>query len=178
MTYSRAEIEEDFKEAVRRGASHVLIACDSFDHDNYPIFVMPGNDPKTAAPTNGDRIDECYRVSLGWTTQRLEQRAWHWEWEPLTGQCALETEHEAHVWEGFVTDPEKSMETAFYACQGLVLPQPYLPPDLYNDLQEFLLGGQLTRLNNRTAVLLAGRLGQATGASELRRRAREKAEHE
>ena len=51
-------------------------------------------------------------------------------------------------------------------------PLPYLPAELYNDLQQFLMSA------GRNGLLLAGRLTEATGASALRRREREAPEVE
>lgn len=31
-------------EAKRLGATHVIDVCDTFDYDNYPVYVMPGED--------------------------------------------------------------------------------------------------------------------------------------
>lgn len=45
------------------------------------------------------------------------------------------------------------------------MPEPYLPADLYNRLQAHLLGS-----GSREALLLAGELQGATGASVLRQR--------
>jgi len=27
-----------------RGATHIIVACDTFEYDDYPVYVMPGED--------------------------------------------------------------------------------------------------------------------------------------
>lgn len=77
------EIKAMYDEGERQGASHMLVAYDSFDGTDYPIYVKPGHDPKTYKPTNGDDVLECYRYSLGWEVQSKEHRANHWETEDV-----------------------------------------------------------------------------------------------
>lgn len=33
-----------FDEGVEDGATHMIVVCDTFDHDDYPVFVMPSED--------------------------------------------------------------------------------------------------------------------------------------
>ncbi len=99
MTWLLAEIKDAFDAGVEMGATHMIVAWDSFDGDNYPIYVMPGQNPQDRKPTNGDGVDECYRLDLGWTKQSAEQRANHWEWdEPREEpEPVLEAEPDARV---------------------------------------------------------------------------------
>lgn len=60
-------------------ATHMIVAYDSFDNSNYPIYVLEGEDPQDKKPSNGDRVDEVYKYSLGWEFQSKERRAMHWE---------------------------------------------------------------------------------------------------
>lgn len=59
--------------------SHMIVATDSFDYEDYPIFVRHGVDPQTERPTNGDRVQECYSYALPLGPQLAEFRANHWE---------------------------------------------------------------------------------------------------
>ena len=85
------------------------------------------------------------------------------ETQPTLRRCAQTHTHAAHLWEGFIQDPDVSKDTAIFSCAGR---EEYLEPDLYNALQEFLLRPDL----GRNGIILAGLLNTATGASELRRR--------
>lgn len=81
MTWGLADIKSAYEKGERQGASHMIVAWDSFDNLNYPIYVMPGEDPRDRMPKNGDSVDECYRYSLGWESQSKEGRARHFEYD-------------------------------------------------------------------------------------------------
>ena len=87
-TWTLADIRDAYLEGETRGATHLIVAYDSFSGDNYPIYVMPGEDPRKKRPTNGDKVDECYRYALGWDSQSKEHRALHWE-RPLVHAVTL-----------------------------------------------------------------------------------------
>jgi len=80
-TWTAKDIKEAYDQGAARGASHMIVAWDTFDHENYPIYVMPGENPSSKVPSNGDTVDECYRYSVGWESQSKERRAQHWEWD-------------------------------------------------------------------------------------------------
>lgn len=77
------QIKAWFEEAEAEGATHMLVVCDTFDWEDYPVSVMPGQDPHEVAKryddTNMQRIMECYKISLGWEPQSKERRAFHWD---------------------------------------------------------------------------------------------------
>lgn len=82
-TWNRFEIKHAYDEGTTKGASHMLVAWDSFDGENYAIYVMPGDNPRSKMPTNGDSVDECYNYSLGWAAQSRETRARHFEYDEI-----------------------------------------------------------------------------------------------
>lgn len=44
-------------EAVTKGARHIIDVCDTFDYDNYPVYVMPNEDlNKIAQKYNGNNM--------------------------------------------------------------------------------------------------------------------------
>lgn len=77
MTATMQDIMGFLLRAKDKGARWLLVGCDSFDHGDYPIFVMPGEDPHKAFPTNGDRVHEVYDLALDSASQLRERRAWH-----------------------------------------------------------------------------------------------------
>lgn len=99
MTWLLADIKDAFERGVEMGATHMIVAYDSFDGDNYPIYVMPGQNPRERMPSNGDSVDECYKLDLGWAPQSAERRANHWEWDEPTSapEVVLEAEPDARV---------------------------------------------------------------------------------
>jgi len=75
----------DIKGWLRRGqaeeATHVIIVHDTYDHENYPVFVLPGEDVfERASKFNGPNmqaIDEVYDLSMDIDEQLNERRAFH-----------------------------------------------------------------------------------------------------
>lgn len=62
-------------------ATHMIVAVDTFDHGNYPVYVKPGQSAqaevdrlKAASMT---RVMEVYRYDLPIEDQLREHRAWH-----------------------------------------------------------------------------------------------------
>lgn len=43
MGTTREEIGRWFDEGVAKGATHMIVATDIFDWDDYPVYVMPGS---------------------------------------------------------------------------------------------------------------------------------------
>lgn len=84
MTWRIDAIKGAYERGEALGASHMIVAWDSFDCANYPIYVMPGENPQDRVPDNGDSVDECYRYELGWESQSKERRANHWEYTPVS----------------------------------------------------------------------------------------------
>jgi hypothetical protein len=86
MTTTRAEIRRWFDNAKAAGATHMLVVCDTFDYDDYPVDVMPGECVRAvAAAHNGPnmtRLMEVYAMHLDRETQLAEGRAFHYEYPP------------------------------------------------------------------------------------------------
>lgn len=85
MAATLSIIQYWFRRAEEIKASHMIVKMDIMDYEDYPIYVMPGQDPKAVALANGDRTMECYLISLGWEIQSKEHRANHWEMEDVNG---------------------------------------------------------------------------------------------
>lgn len=81
MTATRMDIEGWLERAKEEGATHLIVACDTSDHDNYPVFVMPGEDVHVEIAKrqgqNMQTIDEVYDMSMDIDAQLAEHRAWH-----------------------------------------------------------------------------------------------------
>ena len=64
MTASLRDITEWVKVAQEKGATHLIVACDTYDHDNYPVFVMPGENVQEKVDHysghNMQVVDEVY----------------------------------------------------------------------------------------------------------------------
>lgn len=49
MATTRETIARWFDEGVKQGATHMIVACDTFDHGDFPHYVMPGQDAREVA---------------------------------------------------------------------------------------------------------------------------------
>jgi hypothetical protein len=74
---TRTEIAQWLTEGKEKGATHTIICCDTFDYEDYPVHVMPGQNPRKCA--EGQRVMEVYSHSLDHKSQLNEHRAFHWE---------------------------------------------------------------------------------------------------
>lgn len=63
------QIHEWFQEAQNQGATHLVVVCDTYDWDDYPIYVMPDQDLRLICAEhdeeNMQRIMEVYDISKG-----------------------------------------------------------------------------------------------------------------
>ena len=70
-------------DAERLGATHLIVVDDTFDHDDYPVYVMPDQDVREVAKqydnVNMQRIMEVYSLALDKDMQIDEHRAFHWD---------------------------------------------------------------------------------------------------
>jgi len=67
MSASRNDIKKWLDEGKEKGATHVLIALDTWDYENYPVYIMPNENAREKVNEYGksqDRIDEVYNLSM------------------------------------------------------------------------------------------------------------------
>ena len=77
---TREDIRGWLTQGKEQGSTHVIVMCDTFDHEDYPVFVEPGEDARDKAPKgNMQRIMECYSLSLPFDEQLDEHRAHNWD---------------------------------------------------------------------------------------------------
>jgi hypothetical protein len=46
MAATREDIKEWFERGVEIQATHMVVMVDTFDWDDYPVYIMPGQDPR------------------------------------------------------------------------------------------------------------------------------------
>jgi len=92
MAASRADIHGWLMRAKRNGATHVLVVCDTFDHEDYPVEVTPDQDVNERLAyyraASMQNVMEVYALHLSIQKQLSEQRAFHTESAPLEGTTA------------------------------------------------------------------------------------------
>ena len=82
MAASRKDIREWFDYGIKSGATHLIVVCDTFDYEDYPVWVKPEEDvhEKAAEFTyeNMQRIMEVYDLRLDKDKQLNEERSFHY----------------------------------------------------------------------------------------------------
>ena len=70
-----------FDAAKAQGATHMIVVCDEFSWESYPVSVMPGEDVRELEGSyNGksmQRVMEVYSMSVDKDLQMKEKRAFH-----------------------------------------------------------------------------------------------------
>ncbi len=82
MAATRQDIRSWFDRGVKSKATHLIVVCDTFDHEDYPVFVQENeNVHEKAKEFNGknmQRIMEVYNLSMDRDAQMDEHRAFNY----------------------------------------------------------------------------------------------------
>jgi hypothetical protein len=74
-------IREWLKQGQEQHATHMLVVCDTYDWEDYPVYVSPEEDvQKVIEANNGPnmtKLMECYNLSIDIQMQLNEFRAFH-----------------------------------------------------------------------------------------------------
>ena len=83
MTTTKQEISDWFDIGIEKGATHMIIVCDTFEYEDYPVYVMPyENVAGRKLEINGynmQRVIEVYSMKLDKQMQMDENRAFHYD---------------------------------------------------------------------------------------------------
>ena len=82
MATSREDITELFTRGKKQKATHLIVVCDTYDHEDYPVFVTKKQDAKTEVTkrngVNMARVMEVYNLSMDMETQLKEYRSFNY----------------------------------------------------------------------------------------------------
>lgn len=84
MAANRTQLEQWFDEGVRQGATHMVVVCDTFDYDDYPVYVMPDGDKNAREVAeqyrgkNMQKVMEVYDLQMDKAMQMREVRTFHY----------------------------------------------------------------------------------------------------
>ncbi len=73
MSTSLGQLAEWFERGKAQKATHMIVVCDTFDHEDYPVFAK--NDAECLAEyaahdgKNMQRVMEVYDLRKSWTSQ-------------------------------------------------------------------------------------------------------------
>lgn len=74
MTATLEDIKGWYKEGREKKAAFMIVMCDTYDHENYPVFVTDDEDPTEVVKDrskNMQRADEVYNLSKPFAKQKM-----------------------------------------------------------------------------------------------------------
>lgn len=78
MSANINDIKQWLETGKEKGATHVIVALDTWDYSNYPVYVLTKDDVKEKVrefDSKQDRIDEVYNLSMDIEQQLGARRA-------------------------------------------------------------------------------------------------------
>ena len=81
MSATLQDIQGWLDEAKKDNATHLIIAVDTYDHENYPVYVTSDENIQKEIErienASMQNIDEVYKMSMSIDEQLSEHRAFH-----------------------------------------------------------------------------------------------------
>lgn len=79
MATTREDIKEWCERGIKEGATHMIVVCDTFDWEDYPVYVKKGEDAKKkyeqyASGANMQKVMEVYNLTKDLTAQLSKHR--------------------------------------------------------------------------------------------------------
>lgn len=82
MAATKQDISRWLDSAKKDGKTHVLVVCDTYDWDDYPVYVGVDEDVKTIESQyngkNMQKVMEVYNLSMDKEEQMNESRAFNY----------------------------------------------------------------------------------------------------
>ncbi len=82
MGTTKKRIREWLERGKEEGATHVIVVCDIFDYEDYPVMVKADEDvkkeEKRCKEKNMTRVMEVYNLSIDIEKQLNEKRAFNY----------------------------------------------------------------------------------------------------
>ena len=79
MSTSREDIRAWLRDGKARGKTHLVVVCDTWDHDDYPVECESKEAAKALVrnPGSMQRVMEVYNLSMDLESQLAEHRAYN-----------------------------------------------------------------------------------------------------
>ncbi len=82
MAATKNEIREWFLRGIEQKATHLVVVCDTFDYDDYPVFVESNENVKEVESQydrkNMQKVVEVYNLSMDMESQLNQFRAFNY----------------------------------------------------------------------------------------------------
>jgi hypothetical protein len=83
MGTTREDIRRWLKEGKPKGATHMIVMCDTFDYDDYPVYIGPCQNIRSEVNKrngrNMQKVMEVYSYNHDLEDQLTEHRAFHYD---------------------------------------------------------------------------------------------------
>ena len=81
MGTSQSDIREWLERGKSEGTTHMIVACDTFDYSDYPVYVKSGQDARKYVDNLRSQqmtsVMEVYSYAMDLEKQISEHRAWN-----------------------------------------------------------------------------------------------------
>jgi hypothetical protein len=84
---TKQDIKEWLDEAKAKNATHMLVVCDTFDYEDYPVYVLSGQDVNKQIlfySKDMQKVMEVYNLNMNIDYQLNEQRSYNIETVSIT----------------------------------------------------------------------------------------------
>ena len=82
MAVDKNTLRQWFQRGVQHGATHMIVMCDQFDYDDYPVYVAVGEDAHEIVHKKEShsmqKVMEVYNLGLDMESQMNEFRAFNY----------------------------------------------------------------------------------------------------
>lgn len=78
MAANKEDIKEWLEEGKNKKATHVIILCDTYDYEDYPVFVSSQEQAKNYKPGNMQKVMEVYNLEMDFDQQLSQYRAFNY----------------------------------------------------------------------------------------------------
>ncbi len=79
---TKQDIRKWLESGLEKNATHVIVVVDTFDWEDYPVYVSPDDDVRKKEikykETRMQRVMEIYNLSMDLDEQLNESRAWNY----------------------------------------------------------------------------------------------------
>ncbi len=77
-----SDLKAWLEEGTEKGATHLIVVVDGWDHEDYPVYVMPGENVREVADKYDgkemQRIMEVYNLAMDHELQLAQVRAFNY----------------------------------------------------------------------------------------------------
>ena len=82
MATTKKEIKKWFEDGKKMNATHLIVFTDTFDWEDYPVYVMPNEDVRRIISERGgnnmQKVTEVYDLTKEMVSQLNEYRAFNY----------------------------------------------------------------------------------------------------